>query len=341
MQAIRAEQVQPISNSEPSKPAKLSEARAFGVYKSISCAMAEIAQDGIQKNNRNKQQGWNFRGIDDIYNAISRILPRHNLVIMPEVMGRKVVERPTKNGGLQSYVTLKVRYDFINTEDGSKHSVTVYGEAMDAGDKATSKAMSAAYKYACFQVFCIPTEGDNDADNNAHEFANSNHQQPQQSPQQQIQQFQQPDHFDQSHEMVNHPVDQGYDYAPARVPVVDRSRQSPQAQKIQAMADEMKQERRERREQEDKHRRSVMASDSYPPQGHPAEQVNDGTPVQRVLLPYQVQAIYRCLETLNMSEGHLCNKIGVGKVGYIREAEYNRVIQWLNNVADSKGIRLH
>ena len=29
---------------------------------------------------------------------------------------------------------------------------------MDSGDKATNKAMSIAYKYACFQVFCIPTE---------------------------------------------------------------------------------------------------------------------------------------------------------------------------------------
>jgi hypothetical protein len=35
---------------------------------------------------------------------------------------------------------------------------------MDSGDKATNKAMSAAYKYAALQTFCIPTEGDNDAD---------------------------------------------------------------------------------------------------------------------------------------------------------------------------------
>ena len=29
---------------------------------------------------------------------------------------------------------------------------------MDSGDKATNKAMAIAFKYACFQVFCIPTE---------------------------------------------------------------------------------------------------------------------------------------------------------------------------------------
>jgi hypothetical protein len=42
---------------------------------------------------------------------------------------------------------------------------------MDSGDKASNKAMSAAYKYAAFQAFCIPTEGDNDADATTHEVA--------------------------------------------------------------------------------------------------------------------------------------------------------------------------
>ena len=42
---------------------------------------------------------------------------------------------------------------------------------MDSADKATNKAMSAAYKYAAIQAFCIPTEGDNDADATTHEVA--------------------------------------------------------------------------------------------------------------------------------------------------------------------------
>jgi hypothetical protein len=41
---------------------------------------------------------------------------------------------------------------------------------MDSGDKSTNKAMSAAYKYACIQSFCIPTEGDNDTENTTHEI---------------------------------------------------------------------------------------------------------------------------------------------------------------------------
>ena len=53
----------------------------------------------------------------------------------------------------------------------AKHIVKTFGEAMDSGDKATNKAMSAAYKYACFKAFSIPTEGDNDADATAHGLA--------------------------------------------------------------------------------------------------------------------------------------------------------------------------
>jgi hypothetical protein len=66
-------------------------------------------------------------------------------------------------------VTVHAEFDFVSAYDGSKHTAATYGEAMDSGDKATNKAMSAAYKYAAFMTFAIPTEGDNDADATTHE----------------------------------------------------------------------------------------------------------------------------------------------------------------------------
>jgi hypothetical protein len=80
-----------------------------------------------------------------------------------------VVERQTQKGGTLFYVTVEAEFDFVSAKDGSKVTVRTYGEAMDSADKATNKAMSAAYKYAAFQTFCIPTEGDNDADATSHE----------------------------------------------------------------------------------------------------------------------------------------------------------------------------
>lgn len=139
------------------------------VYQAIAAAMAEIAKEGIGKNRKNDQQGYKFRGIDDVYNALAPILSRCGLVMLPRVLGREVVERTTAKGNAIFYVTVDVEFDLVCAEDGSKHTVKTFGEAMDTADKATNKAMSAAYKYMAMEVFCIPTEGDNDADATTHE----------------------------------------------------------------------------------------------------------------------------------------------------------------------------
>lgn len=139
------------------------------VYLAISTVAAKLAHEGISKDRKNEQQGYKFRGIDDVYNALAPYLAEAKLCILPNVLDREVVERTNAKGTALFYVTVKVRFDFVSAEDGSKHEVVTYGEAMDSGDKATNKAMSAAFKYACMQAFCIPTEGDNDADATTHE----------------------------------------------------------------------------------------------------------------------------------------------------------------------------
>ena len=141
------------------------------VYKAIAAVAGDLAKTGIAKDRKNAQQGYNFRGIDDMYNTLAPLLSQHGLVILPRVTDRSCVERQTRNGGALFYTTVAVEFDFVAVEDGSKHTVTTFGEAMDSGDKSTNKAMSAAYKYAVMQAFAIPTEGDNDADSTTHEVA--------------------------------------------------------------------------------------------------------------------------------------------------------------------------
>jgi hypothetical protein len=141
------------------------------VYQLIAEVAAEAAKAGIAKGKKNQQQGYQFRGIDDVYNALAPLLAKAGLVILPRCMTREVTERQTRNGGALFNVVVEVEFDFVSSHDGSKHTVVMYGEAMDSADKATNKAMSAAYKYAAMQAFCIPTEGDNDADATTHEVA--------------------------------------------------------------------------------------------------------------------------------------------------------------------------
>lgn len=139
------------------------------VYTLISAVMKDLAESGIKKDHKNSQQGYKFRGIDDVYNSLSPIMSKHGLIILPRVLTRECVERTTKSGGALFYSFVEVEFDFVSAADGSMHTVKTFGEAMDSADKSTNKAMSAAYKYACIQAFCIPTEGDNDADATTHD----------------------------------------------------------------------------------------------------------------------------------------------------------------------------
>lgn len=133
------------------------------VYGAIAAVMADMASAGIGKDRKNQQQGFSFRGIDDVYNALAPTLSKHKLCMLPRVTAREVTERQTKSGGTLFYTILTMEFDLV-AEDGSKHTVCTIGEAMDSADKSTNKAMSAAYKYACFMAFCVPVEGTPDAD---------------------------------------------------------------------------------------------------------------------------------------------------------------------------------
>lgn len=131
------------------------------IYKAISNVMADIGAVG--KNQKNQQQGFMFRGIDAVMNAINPALIKHKVFVVPEILEQTREERTTAKGALLIYSICKVKYTFF-AEDGSYITAVVIGEGMDSGDKATNKAMSIAFKYACFQVLCIPTEEMKDPD---------------------------------------------------------------------------------------------------------------------------------------------------------------------------------
>jgi hypothetical protein len=143
--------------------------KTYAVYEAIAAITGELAKVGIAKGRKNTQQGYQFRGIDDVYSSLSSLLAANKLCVIPRVLSRSVTERETQKGGVLFYAIVDVEFDLVSALDGSQHTARIVGEAMDTGDKATNKAMSAAYKYFALQTFCIPTEGDNDADAQTHE----------------------------------------------------------------------------------------------------------------------------------------------------------------------------
>lgn len=138
------------------------------IYQAIIGVMSDIGVIGKEK--KNAQQGFKYRGVDDVMNALQPVMVQHGLFVVPEIIDQKREERQTKNKGNLIYSVCTVRYTFY-AKDGSSVQCVVIGEGMDSGDKATNKAMSIAFKYACFQVFCIPTEEMKDPDAEVHTVA--------------------------------------------------------------------------------------------------------------------------------------------------------------------------
>ncbi len=120
--------------------------KIFGL---IAACMRDI--EAISKNNRNTAQGYNFRGIDDVYNELHPILARHGVFTVPIVKSDRSEERTTAKGSVLIYRILIVDYVFY-CEDGSSVTATVIGEGMDSGDKASNKAMAVGHKYAMMQA---------------------------------------------------------------------------------------------------------------------------------------------------------------------------------------------
>lgn len=131
------------------------------IYGAILGVMSDIG--AIGKDSQNEKHKFWYRGIDAVMNALQPALIKHNIFVVPDVLEQTREERTSSSGGNLIYSVIKMRYAFI-AADGSRVCATVIGEGMDSGDKASNKAMSVAFKYACFQVFCIPTEEMKDPD---------------------------------------------------------------------------------------------------------------------------------------------------------------------------------
>lgn len=131
------------------------------IYSCLTQAAAAI--NAVGKNGVNTSQGWKFRSIDDIYNALNPALIAAGLTIVPNVIHTDIVqeEASTNQYGKKQpgATTARLTMEYtVFAPDGSSIKATTIGEGRDAGDKACNKAMAIAYKYMAFQLFCIPTE---------------------------------------------------------------------------------------------------------------------------------------------------------------------------------------
>lgn len=129
---------------------------APGIHSAILGVMADIGRRGIAKASRNEEQKYNFRGIEAAMNQLAPILREHAITVTVRYSDVQFSARPTKSGGESRFAVVKGLFRFT-AEDQTFVESEYYGEGMDSGDKALTKAQSVAYRTALFQQFIVPT----------------------------------------------------------------------------------------------------------------------------------------------------------------------------------------
>lgn len=135
------------------------------VYEAWSNVMGAV--QGIRKGERNPQQGFNFRGIDAVLNAVGPALREHQVTVVPTANTIDIERYQTARGGQMQGVIVKMTYTVFGPA-GDSFAGSAYGQAADAGDKAVSKAESVAYRTFLLQSLTVPTD-EPDPDSQVHE----------------------------------------------------------------------------------------------------------------------------------------------------------------------------
>ena len=125
------------------------------IVEALAAVMDEV--QAVGKKNRNPEQGYLFRGIDAVINAVGPVFRKHGVVAVPAKSQASYRDVLTVKEKRSRECTVSVTYRFYGPA-GDFIEAEVPGESMDFGDKGAAKAMSVAYRIALLQVLCIPTD---------------------------------------------------------------------------------------------------------------------------------------------------------------------------------------
>ncbi len=157
---VESDKAQPEKNSEPIiNPGK--------IFKAISKIMADMG--AVAKTQQNTQQGFKFRGIDDVYNALQKVMAKHEVFTIPRILDRKRKDVVSSRGAKGVHALTQFKFIFY-CSDGSFITAEADGEGIDYGDKVSNKCAAIAHKYALTQVFCVPYKDNDDPDKTSHDI---------------------------------------------------------------------------------------------------------------------------------------------------------------------------
>ncbi len=137
----------------------MTEASTKAAHPPVRVLLAQVmaAVRAVGKHDYNQGQKFNFRGIDAVLNAVGPALRDVGIVPLPVYDKPEVTYVESKDGKRQTHAIIGVQFAFLGPA-GDCETVKVYGEAMDTGDKAISKASSVAFRTALIQTLALPTD---------------------------------------------------------------------------------------------------------------------------------------------------------------------------------------
>jgi hypothetical protein len=152
--------------AEERNTAEKREPRRTQIYQLMPEVMKRVGV--IPREHRNKEFRYKYRSIDDIQKALQPALCELGVTTGVQVRGHYIDSYTEEKirGGQRRVFHARLSLDVMfAAPDGSMVVFTGAGEGLDyGGDKATNKAMVAAYKYAVTLGLAIPTEDTVDSD---------------------------------------------------------------------------------------------------------------------------------------------------------------------------------
>lgn len=137
------------------------------IYSALGAVMRTVC--AVDKSKKNEQQGFMFRGIDDMMNALHNAFSLNGIILIPQELEHLQDTYQYTDGYGKTKVQFRskihMQYTFVSCDDGSSVTADGWGESADNGDKGYNKCKSIALKYILMQMFLVPTKDIADPDN--------------------------------------------------------------------------------------------------------------------------------------------------------------------------------
>lgn len=165
--SVDGEQALPGMPEPPPEPVVGGDPEQVTVFVAWGRVMRDVG--AIGKNERNRDQNFNFRGVDAVVNIVGPVLRKHGVFVVPESVVLDREERyETKRNQTAMHAVITHQMWRVYGPAGDSFPLESLGQSSDSGDKVVAKAQSVAYRVVLLQSLCIPTD-DRDPDADAHE----------------------------------------------------------------------------------------------------------------------------------------------------------------------------